>query len=61
MNERTPTPRYNPVRVQHSEDKEKALKASRENSHILRVSVQKGIKFLKSNKVEDNGAIPSEF
>lgn len=59
MNERTP--RYYPVRVQNSEDKEKALEASRENSHILSINVQNGIKFLKSNKVEDSGVIPSEF
>ena len=56
MNEKTP--RHNHVKVQNPEIKEKALKASRENSQILRVSVQKGIKFLKSNKVEDTGAIP---
>lgn len=52
------TPSYSLMRFQISEEKEKVPKASRESSHTLRVSIQNGINFLESNKLEDTGTTP---
>lgn len=36
------------MRFQNSENKEKVLKPSRKNSHIFRVTIQNGIRFLRA-------------
>lgn len=38
----------NLVRFQKAENKEKGLKVSRKNSHIFRVTIQNGIRFLRA-------------
>ena len=56
MNERKLT-----LRFQNFEDKEDVLKAFRDCGRIHGVSIHNGTRFLKSNKQENNGVIPSKF